>query len=90
MNTIVAIADSADIVFLIFKYIMIIKICEITILTCKKFIQFSNPTTPEKHSTKKCKGPWGNPDEELINNDFRASEFKFPISHFLITSYANC
>jgi len=38
MNTIVAIADSADIVFLIFKYIMIIKICEITILTCKKFI----------------------------------------------------
>jgi hypothetical protein len=45
---------------------------------------------PEKHSTKKCKGPCGTPDEELINNDFRASESKFPISHFLITSYANC
>jgi len=38
INTIVATADSADIVFLIFKYIMIIKICESIILTCKKFI----------------------------------------------------
>ena len=38
INTIAANADSADIVFLIFRYITIIRICESTILTCKKFI----------------------------------------------------